>query len=101
MPSQAKKADIWSFGLLCLEVFFTGKDPYGSHPDVYVRILLMRGPRPEPPGSAAVGLSPGMWDLMKSCWQKDPAQRPPMSEIQSTIRGMLPPRDCESFFVSY
>ena len=61
----------------------------------------MRGTPPEHPGSAAVGLSPGMWDLMKSCWQKDPAQRPSMSEIQSTIRGMLPPRDCESSLVSY
>lgn len=30
---------------------------------------------------------------MQSCWQIDPARRPSISEIQSTIRDMLPPRD--------
>jgi serine/threonine protein kinase len=95
VASPTEKADIWSFGLLCLE-FFTGKDPYHAHSDLYVPVLLSKGTRPEHPGSTAVGLTPKMWDLMRSCWQIDPAQRPSMSEIQSTIRDMLPRRDCES-----
>ncbi|KAH9989790.1 kinase-like domain-containing protein [Russula vinacea] len=94
VTSPTEKADIWSFGLLCLEVF-TGKDPYHSYSDHYVSYLLIKGTQPEHPGDAAVqvGLSQKMWDLMQSCWQCDTAQRPSMSEIQSMIRDMLPLRD--------
>ncbi|KAF8496699.1 hypothetical protein F5888DRAFT_1832576 [Russula emetica] len=92
VAAPTEKADIWSFGLLCLEIF-TGKDPYHSHSDLYVPVLLNQGSHPEHPGSTAVGLSPKMWDLMQSCWQINPAQRPSMSEIQSTISDMLPRRD--------
>ncbi|KAF8497035.1 kinase-like domain-containing protein [Russula emetica] len=94
--APTEKADIWSFGLLCLEVF-TGEDPYHGHSDLYVPVLLSQGTHPEHPGSMAVGLSPKMWDLMQSCWQVDPAQRPSMSEIQSTIRDMLLRRDEQPF----
>ncbi|KAI0283732.1 kinase-like domain-containing protein, partial [Russula brevipes] len=85
------ETDVWSFGLLCLEVF-TGENPYNSYSDVFVPVLLSRGTTPEHPGSTAVGLSPRMWELMQSCWAIDPTERPSMSTIQSTIRDMLPPR---------
>ena len=94
VAAPTEKSDIWSFGLLCLEVF-TGKDPYLGHSDFYVPVLLSRGTLPEHPGPTAVGLSPKMWDLMQSCWQIDPTQRPSISEIQSTIYDMLPRRDGE------
>jgi son of sevenless-like protein len=100
VAAPSEKADIWSFGLLCLEVF-TGKDPYHGHSDFVVPDLLYQGTPPEHPGSTAVGLSPKMWDLMQSCWQISPAQRPSMSEIQSTILEMLPRRDGQSFFLSH
>ena len=92
VSAPTEKADIWSFGLLCLEVF-TGKDPYHGLTDIRVIALLNQGDHPEHPGSTAVGLSPNMWDLMQSCWQIDPTQRPLMSEIQSMIHDMLPRRD--------
>ena len=100
VAAPTEKADIWSFGLLCLEVF-TGKDPYHGYSDFYVPVLLSQGTHPEHPGSTAVGLSPKMWDLMQSCWQIDPTQRSSMSEIQSTICDILPRRDGESFFRSH
>jgi serine/threonine protein kinase len=99
VAAPTEKADIWSFGLLCLGVF-TGKDPYHGYSDYYVPILLSQGTLPEQPKSTTVGLSLKMWGLMVSCWQIDPAQRPSMSEIQSTIRDMLPRRDGESFLLS-
>ena len=98
--AQTEKADIWSFGLLCLEVF-TGKDPYHGYSDFHVPVLLSQGTHPEHPGSTAVGLSPKMWDLMQACWQVDPTQRPSMSDIQSMLRDVLPRRDGESFFLSH
>ncbi len=102
VTTPTEKADIWSFGLLCLEVF-TGKDPYHGHSDIYVPVLLTQGTHPDHPGSMAIGLTPEMWDIMKSCWQFDPVLRPSMSEIQSTMRDMLPlpRRGGESFLVSH
>jgi serine/threonine protein kinase len=105
VAAPTEKADIWSFGLLCLEVF-TGNDPFHGLSDFYVHVLLSQGAHPEHPGSTAVGLSPKMWNLMQSCWRVNPAQRPSMSEILSTISvstisDMLPRRDGESFFLSH
>ena len=96
IAAPTEKTDIWSFGLLSLEVF-TGKDPYHGHSDFRVPVLLSQGTHPEHPGSTAVGLSPKMWDIMQSCWQMNPARRPSISEIQSMIRDTLPHRDGESF----
>ncbi|KAH9960650.1 kinase-like domain-containing protein [Russula dissimulans] len=92
VPPPTEATDVWSFGSLCLEVF-TGVDPYMSYPDVYVPVLLNKGTIPEHPGPMAIGLSPMMWELMQSCWKINPAERPPMTEVQSTIRRMLPYRE--------
>ncbi|KAH9029102.1 hypothetical protein EDB85DRAFT_1555024 [Lactarius pseudohatsudake] len=83
------KADVWSFGLLCLEVF-TDADPYTPYSDLYVPILLSQGKPPEDPGPAAVGLSPKMWELMQSCWEVNPEVRPDMDKIQLAMRNLLP-----------
>jgi len=85
-------ADIWSFGLLCLEVF-TRAEPYPSYPDIFVPVLLIKGVIPEHPGATARGLSPKMWELMQFCWKINPEERPQMSAIHHALRGMLPPRD--------
>ncbi|KAI9450589.1 kinase-like domain-containing protein, partial [Russula earlei] len=74
--------DIWSFGLLCLEVF-TGEDPYLPYSDLLVPVLLKNGMTPQHPGPMAVDLNPEMWALMESCWRMNPAERPGMSTIQS------------------
>ena len=86
--SASFKADVWSFGLLCLEVF-TDADPYFIYQDFYVPILLSQGKSPENPGNAAVGLSPEMWGLIQSCWEVDPATRPDMLKIQLAMCDIL------------
>jgi hypothetical protein len=89
VTSPTFKTDVWSFGLLCLEVF-TDADPYCTSQDFYVPVLLSQGIPPEHPGTAAVGLSSKMWELMQSCWEVDPAARPDMLKIQLAMRDMLP-----------
>jgi serine/threonine protein kinase len=86
-----EKGDIWSFGSLGIEVF-TGKDPYSSHQDFYVPVLLNGGTPPADRGSTTVDMSSNIWDLLESCWQADPTNRPSMSDIQLAIREMLPRR---------
>ena len=80
---------MWCFGLICLEVF-TDADPYFTFQDYYVPVLLSKGIPPEHLGTAAVGLSSKMWELMQSCWEVDPAARPDMLKIQQAIRDILP-----------
>ena len=94
ITSPTEKGDVWSFGSLCIEAF-TGEDPYSSHADFYVPVLLSKGTPPADRGSMEVDISPKMWDVMETCWQMNPAERPSMSVIQSAIRGMLPPRGGE------
>ena len=89
VTSPTFEADVWSFGLLCLEVF-TDADPYFTYQDDYVPVLLSQGKPPEHPGTAAVGLSSKMWELMQSCWEVDPAARPDMLKIQLAMRDILP-----------
>jgi hypothetical protein len=57
---------------------------------MYVPVLLSQGKPPENPGTAAVGLSSKMWELMQSCWEVDPAVRPDMDKIQLAMRDILP-----------
>jgi son of sevenless len=86
-----EEGDVWSFGMLCLEVF-TGEDPYSSRPDLYVPVLLSQGETPEHPGPNAAGLTPNMWEVMQSCWKIEPPERPSMNTILSRIRGLRPRR---------
>jgi son of sevenless len=95
-----EKADVWSFGLLCLEVF-TGEDPYNSHSDLAAHALLRKGIIPEYPGSTAGGLSPHMWEITQCCWRVDPDERPSISEIKLVIYALIPPHPREWFFVSH
>ena len=88
VASPTFKADVWSFGLLCLEVF-TDADPYCTYQDFYLPVLLSQGKSPEHPGSAAVGLSSKMWELMQSCWKVNPVARPDMLDIQRSMREIL------------
>jgi hypothetical protein len=89
VSSPTFKADVWSFGLLCLEVF-TDTDPYCAYQDFYLPVLLSQGKSPEHPGTAAVGLSSKMWELMQSCWEVDSATRPDMLHVQLAMRDILP-----------
>ena len=89
VTSPTFEADVWSFGLVCLEVF-TDADPYRTTKNHYIPVLLSKGKPPEHPGTAVVGLSSKMWELMQSCWEVDPAARPDMLKIQLAMRDITP-----------
>jgi serine/threonine protein kinase len=93
-----EEPDVWSFGILCLEVF-TGEDPYNSHSDFAAHTLLREGIIPEYPGSTAVGLSSRVWEIMQCCWRIDPDERPSISEIKLAIEALIPSHVCEWFVI--
>ncbi|TFK72558.1 ras GEF [Pluteus cervinus] len=86
-------ADIWSFGMVCLEII-SGQQPYSTiSRDISVVRELDQGKTPERPGRHIMqqGLTDELWSLMQKCWQKKPRLRPSMTQVRlklSSIRGL-------------
>ncbi|CAE6460477.1 unnamed protein product [Rhizoctonia solani] len=87
------QSDVWSFGMLCLEVL-TGRLPFWLkfETDFEVELALMEGTlpeRPEPHKSLyRSGLSDEMWSLMNDCWAHQPAARPEMRLLAMKVRKL-------------
>ncbi|KAI0287928.1 ras guanine nucleotide exchange factor domain-containing protein [Russula brevipes] len=90
----ARATDVWSFGMLSIEIF-TDNVPF-SHVsnEAYIPLLLRDGPLPTRPDHSVTmrGLSDALWDLMNQCWQRDPVSRPSMSQIREAIQNTHPLR---------
>ncbi|KLO14883.1 hypothetical protein SCHPADRAFT_871926 [Schizopora paradoxa] len=89
--------DVWSYGMLCLEIM-TGNQPYAHRSrdnDVIADLLSNRlPPRPAESIIRSRGLTDDIWEVMLSCWRPDPLKRPDMKTIryilQSTMAGIIP-----------
>ncbi len=90
--------DVWSFGMLCLEIM-TGERPYAHKrrdAEVIFDLISKRLP-PRPTEQVVIqrGLTDDLWQMMLSCWSWDPRNRPDMKSIrsimQSTMAGMVTP----------
>ncbi|KIJ29890.1 hypothetical protein M422DRAFT_268673 [Sphaerobolus stellatus SS14] len=80
--------DIWSYGMLCLEIL-TGQRPFHDRSrDAQVIQGLVSGVRPTRPSPEITrrGLSNELWELMQLCWHQVPDFRPSMSDIFPTMR---------------
>jgi serine/threonine protein kinase len=75
-----KKADIYSFGMMCYEMI-SGRTPFEGHPGNDYSIVL-RGGRPELPHD----LNQELKQLVLDCWQHDPELRPAASDIHGRLR---------------
>ncbi len=85
---------MWSFGMLCIEIF-TDNVPF-SHVqnEAHVPIVIRDGSLPTRPEDSVTtkGLTDAMWDLMNQSWRREPESRPTMTEIREAIQNMLPMR---------
>lgn len=86
-------SDVWSFGMLCLEVL-TGQAPFFQkcRLDAQVIAVLMTKILPERPmpfdEMYSRGLSNEMWQLMQRCWAWQPSARPEMRLLASEVRKL-------------
>lgn len=83
-------SDVWSFGMLCLEVL-SGRPPYANIDlDVAVSLKVYQGELPDHPGSIAMrnGLSMQLWKLMLECWNLKPDARPSITEVKNNLIGL-------------
>lgn len=83
--------DVWSYGMLCIEIM-TGKKPYYYRPrDANVIADLVSRRLPDRPTEEAVierGMSNQLWNLMLHCWNWEPLERPPIATIKSNVRSL-------------
>ncbi|CAL8279538.1 unnamed protein product [Lota lota] len=76
---STEKSDVYSFAIV-LWVILTGRDPYeNARSENQVCVCVRDGHRPAE-DLIAKDTPKEMVDLMKSCWQQDPMQRPTFEE---------------------
>lgn len=79
------KSDVWSFGVLCWEVFSLGVVPYPNRRNEEVMLMLTEGARLEYP----YGVPTKMYQLMRDCWKTSADNRPMFAEIVETLDEIL------------
>ena len=80
-------SDVWSFGIVVVELFQDGERPYKSLPDNdNIRYFLQKGeriPRSE------IGCSVAMYRLLLWCWDKEPSLRPGFADTRSAFTRLI------------
>ncbi|KAM9501606.1 ephrin type-A receptor 7 [Clarias gariepinus] len=94
------KSDVWSFGVTMWEIVTRGKTPYPGIPNHELLEMLESGHR----------LNQGdcdskLYEVMLSCWHKEPSQRPCFAELAQSLKALLcelPPLEPskESYYIN-
>ncbi|XP_071395168.1 mast/stem cell growth factor receptor kita isoform X1 [Centroberyx affinis] len=80
------ESDVWSYGILLWEIFSLGNSPYPGMPvDSKFYKLIKEGYRMDAPEFAPSE----MYQIMRSCWDADPFQRPPFRKVVERIEQQL------------
>uniref|UniRef100_A0A667X9H8 Tyrosine-protein kinase n=1 Tax=Myripristis murdjan TaxID=586833 RepID=A0A667X9H8_9TELE len=75
------KSDVWSYGVLLWEIFSYGRQPYPKMSLKEVKEKVEEGYRMEAPEDCP----PGVYSLMKSCWEKEPRRRPSFHKLREKL----------------
>ncbi|XP_004714049.1 ephrin type-A receptor 1 [Echinops telfairi] len=78
-------SDVWSFGIVMWEVLSFGDKPYGDMSNQEVMKSIEDGYRLPPP----VDCPATLYELMKSCWAYDRANRPPFHQLDAHLEQLL------------
>ncbi|XP_063846963.1 LOW QUALITY PROTEIN: tyrosine-protein kinase Fer-like [Scylla paramamosain] len=76
--------DVWSYGVLCWEIFSSGEVPYHGYSNTKAREMIDTGYRMQAP----INTPDTMYQLMLKCWQYDPDNRPHFPEIYSSVHDI-------------
>lgn len=80
------ESDVWSYGILLWEIFSLGNSPYPGMPvDAKFYKLIKEGYRMDAPEFAPSE----MYQIMRSCWDADPFNRPPFRKVVERIEQQL------------
>ena len=77
--------DIWSYGVVLLEMVLGGASPYPElRKNTEVISKILSGYRtPQPPGCSAE-----LYAIILSCWAAEPDERPSFAQLVATLEGI-------------
>ncbi|XP_063931441.1 tyrosine-protein kinase HCK-like [Zophobas morio] len=76
------KSDIWSFGVLCMEIALDGGDLYDDLGDEDLLRALLAGFRLPSPESCPCSYT----QMMHDCWELDPEKRPAFNKLTELLK---------------
>ncbi|XP_069969888.1 tyrosine-protein kinase Fer isoform X3 [Penaeus vannamei] len=79
--------DVWSYGVLCWEIFSSGEVPYQGYSNTKAREMIDSGYRMLAPPNTPEE----MYQLMLKCWQYEPENRPHFSDIYAAVDSIYAP----------
>ncbi|CAH2006302.1 unnamed protein product, partial [Acanthoscelides obtectus] len=84
--------DVWSYGILCWEIFSRGDTPYTGMSNSKAREKIDNGYRMPPPESTP----DEMYRLMLRCWEYKPESRPNFEQIHTIVETL-----CAAYRVTF
>ncbi|KAH7724954.1 TK/FER protein kinase [Aphelenchoides avenae] len=79
------KTDVWSYGILCWEVYADGAEPYPGLTNLQTRAkIVVQNYRMEMSKDTPTAVA----ELVHSCWDKDPEKRPSFTQIARTLKDL-------------
>ncbi|XP_043100407.1 tyrosine-protein kinase receptor TYRO3 isoform X2 [Puntigrus tetrazona] len=78
------KSDVWSFGITMWEITSRGKIPYPGISGHELLDFLENGHRLKKAKNDSK-----LYELMLSCWHRDPSQRPGFGELGQSLKALL------------
>jgi len=92
--TYSTKSDVYSFGIVMVELL-TRDDPFPTMDTVHVAIGVTRDnmvhPIPE-------NTPPKVANLLKSCWERDPAKRPEFERLHYVLEELQQDADNEDYY---
>ncbi|KAM6434449.1 high affinity nerve growth factor receptor [Liasis olivaceus] len=79
------ESDIWSFGVVLWEIFTYGKQPWYQLSNTEAIECITQGRELERPRTCPSEV----YDIMQSCWQREPQQRQNMKDIHSRLQALV------------
>ncbi|XP_026673736.1 mast/stem cell growth factor receptor Kit-like [Ceratina calcarata] len=82
----SSKSDVWSFGVVLWEMSTLGGFPYSNvQDDRLLRYVIHENGRLERPDDVPTNV----YELMDSCWAKEPEDRPTFAQLHSEIQSLI------------
>uniref|UniRef100_A0A673BAM9 Tyrosine-protein kinase n=1 Tax=Sphaeramia orbicularis TaxID=375764 RepID=A0A673BAM9_9TELE len=79
------KSDVWSYGILLWEIFSYGRQPYPKMSLKEVKESVEGGYRMDAPDDCP----PGVFALMKLCWEHEPRRRPAFHKLREKLEQQM------------
>ncbi|KAF9256243.1 kinase-like protein [Marasmius fiardii PR-910] len=84
-PSSS--SDVYSYGCVCYEVF-TGQFPLHEYEELKLITAIMNKEQPSYPKEPIDALTDEIWNIMTSCWNPGPENRPTAANILNDLSSL-------------